>query len=104
MDDMVMIVAYVRRARRVQVGQALRLLEQGGWTESEVLGHGNAAAGHAVEHVRFEVLLRAGQAKSCSQAIAAAAATGSEGDGLVLSMPVLSVSPIVGFAGDVVPR
>lgn len=96
MDDMVMIVAYVRRARRTQVGQALRELERGGWTESDVLGHGKAAAGHGVEHVRFEVVVPSGYASACTQAIVRAGATGTEGDGLVVTMPVLAMDPIVG--------
>lgn len=94
MSDMVMIVAYVRRARRVQVGQALRLLEQPGWSESDVVGHGNAAAGHGVEHVRFEVLVPRGHADATSRAIRQAGATGVDGDGLVVVMPVESVTPV----------
>jgi nitrogen regulatory protein PII len=93
MDDMVMIVAYVRRARRAQVGQALRQLESG-WTESDVLGHGNAAGGHGVEHVRFEVLMPSGQAKACTQAIERAAASSPGGGGMVVVMPVLAVDSI----------
>lgn len=94
MNDMVMIVAYVRRARRVQVGQALRELKQPGWSESDVVGHGNAAAGHGVEHVRFEVLVPRGQADACGRAISQAGGTGIEGDGLIVVMPVLSATPI----------
>jgi nitrogen regulatory protein PII len=93
MDDMVMIVAYVRRTRRAQVGQALRQLESG-WTESDVLGHGNAAGGHGVEHVRFEVLVPSGHAKACTQAIERAAAAGPGSHGMVVVMPVLSVDSI----------
>ena len=96
MDDvMVMVVAYVRRTRRALVGQALRQLGLNGWTESDVLGHGQAAGGHGVEHVRVEVLLAEQQAAACSQAIANAASDGNEGDGLVVvTMPVRSVERI----------
>jgi nitrogen regulatory protein PII len=88
--DMVMIVAHVRRARRSSVGQALRQLELDGWTESDVVGHGHAAAGHGVEHVRFEVVLTADRVQECCKAIASAAQTGTDGDGVVLTLPVLS--------------
>jgi nitrogen regulatory protein PII len=97
MDDMVMIVAYVRRNRRALVGQALRQLDQGGWTESDVLGHGHAAGGHAVEHVRFEVLLPAANVDACRQAIGRAAASEGEGGGFVVVMPVSSVDKITGL-------
>jgi nitrogen regulatory protein PII len=94
MDEMVMVVAYVKRTRRALVGQALRQLRLEAWTESDVLGHGHAAGGHGVEHVRVEVLLNAEQAVACSNAIANAAADGSDGDGLVLTMPVQSVERV----------
>ncbi len=94
MDSMVMIVAYVRRARRTQVGQALREIVQSGWSESEVIGHGQAAAGHGVEHVRFEVLLPASQEQLCRQAIASAATTGTDGDGIIVTLPVASVESV----------
>jgi nitrogen regulatory protein PII len=91
MDEMVMVVAHVRRTRRSSVGQALRQLELDGWTESDVVGHGHAAAGHGVEHVRFEVVLTTQRVQECCKAIAHAAETGTDGDGVVLTMPVLSV-------------
>lgn len=94
MDDMVMIVAYVRRARRVAVGHALRQLEVGGWSESDVIGHGNAAGGHGVEHVRFELLVPRAHAEACRQSIEVAAAVGSDGDGLIAMLPALSVTRI----------
>jgi nitrogen regulatory protein PII len=93
-DDMVMMVAYVKRTRRALVGQALRQLGLEGWTESDVLGHGHAAGGHGVEHMRVEVLLAAEQASACSLAIATAASDGSEGNGLVMTLPVRSVERI----------
>jgi nitrogen regulatory protein PII len=94
MTEMIMLVAYVRRARRVMVGQALRQLEQSGWSESEVVGHGYAAGGHGVDHVRFEVIVTAGRAEACTEAIARAADTGADGDGLVVSMPVLAATAV----------
>ena len=100
MDEMVMIVAYVRRARRAPVGLALRQLVQSGWSESEVIGHGHAAAGHGVEHVRFEVLLPAKQAKACVQAMARAAATGTEGDGIIVTLPVTSFERVHDLASN----
>lgn len=96
MNEMVMIVAYVRRARRLAVGQALRHLEQGAWTEADVVGHGNAAAGHGVEHVRFELVVPKSKAEACGAAIEEAAATGIDGDGIIAVMPVLSVKGIGG--------
>lgn len=93
MNEMVMLVAYVRRARRVMVGQALRQLESG-WSESEVVGHGHAAAGHGVDHVRFEVIVPAARADSCSDAIGRAADTGTDGDGFIVALPVLSSKPV----------
>jgi nitrogen regulatory protein PII len=94
MEEMVMIVAYVRRTRRAPVGLALRQLVQSGWSESEVIGHGHAAAGHGVEHVRFEVLLPAKLAKACTQAIARAAVTGVEGDGIIVTLPVATMERV----------
>jgi len=94
MDQMVMIVAYVRRARRAPVGQALREVVQSGWSESEVIGHGHAAGGHGVEHVRFEVLLPARLAKTCVDAVGRAASTGTEGDGIIVTLPVSSVESV----------
>ena len=94
MNEMVMIVAYVRRARRLAVGQALRQLEQGAWTEADVLGHGQAAAGHGVEHVRFELVVEKSRAEACGHAIEQAAATGVDGDGIIAVMPVLSTMGI----------
>jgi nitrogen regulatory protein PII len=98
MDEMIMVVAHVRRTRRSSVGQALRQLELDGWTESDVVGHGHAAAGHGVEHVRFEVVLPTQRVQECTRAIASAAQTGTDGDGVVLTMPVLAVEWIGGAA------
>jgi nitrogen regulatory protein PII len=96
MSDMVMVVAYVRRTRRMAVGQSLRQIEVDGWTESDILGHGQAAAGHGVEHVRFEVVVPVGRAAFCTETIATAGSTETESDVLVVTLPVLSVSRSAG--------
>lgn len=93
-NELVMLIAYVRPARRMAVGEALRDLGLVGWTESEAIGHGKAAGGHGVPHARFEVLTTAEQASACASAIAGAARTGQDGDGLVASLPVLSLERI----------
>lgn len=90
MSDQVLILAYLRPARCVAVQAALRSLNACGWSESRVAGHGHAAGGHAVEHVRFEVVVDKGQAERCQAAIAEAAQTGAAGDGLIVVLPVLS--------------
>ena len=88
MRDLEMVIAYVRQTRRAAVGHALRQLDQAGWSESQVVGHGSAAAGQGVEHVRFEVLTSAAMADVVSAAIVQAAHTGERGDGLVFTCPV----------------
>ncbi|MBX7098020.1 MAG: P-II family nitrogen regulator [Myxococcaceae bacterium] len=99
MREMELVVAYVRQTRRSAVGQALRQLDQAGWSESQVVGHGSAASGHGVEHVRFEVLTPSAMAEVVSMAIAQAAHTGEKGDGMVFTCPVrtsqhIEASPI----------
>jgi len=91
MDELVMVVAYVRRTRRALVGVALRQIDVSGWTESDVLGHGQAAAGHGVEHVRIEIVVPAERADLVSQTIAGTVRAGAEGDGLIVVMPVSHV-------------
>lgn len=66
----------------------MRELGLGGWTESEVVGHGRAASGHAVPHARFEVIVAAENVFACTDAIAAAAHTGEDGDGVLAVLPV----------------
>lgn len=98
MNDSVFLVAYVRRARRAAVGQALRALEVGGWTEADVVGHGHAASGHGVENTRFEIVVTAERANDCVAAIAAAAHTGEMGDGMILSSRLDAVWRISEFS------
>lgn len=98
MDDLVMIVAYVRRARRAAVTAALRSVGVDGWNESEILGYGQAAAGRGVEHARFELVVTRDQVGACEVAIAEAAHTGAAGDGLVVVLPVSSRTRIVEIA------
>ena len=94
MSDMVMIVAHVRRNRRAPVGQALREQGQRGWAEVDVVGHGHAAGGHGVDHVRFEVVIPAASAEGCRQAIARAASVGAEGGGIIITLPVLAMQRV----------
>jgi len=94
MGDLMMLVAYVRHTRLSAVRQALRGLSVSGWTESAVVGHGSAAAGHGVEHVRFELVVAAHRADACRAAIVEAAHTGVDGDGLVVTLPVGAVQRI----------
>ncbi len=89
-----LVVAYVRSARRNAVSQALRALAITGWSESQVMGHGHAAEGHGTEHVRFEVVVSSRIAGECARAIAGAAHTGVNGDGMVLTLPVSSLERI----------
>lgn len=94
MTDVVMLIAYVRPTRRAMVARALRALGFTGWTESEVVGHGRAANGHAVPHTRFEVLVGKERATECANTVIDAAYTGEDGDGFVSMLPVLSVERI----------
>lgn len=94
MHQLVMLIAYVRPTRRAAVGQALRESGAPGWTESDVLGHGHAADGRGVEHVRFELVVPSERAVVCAGAIMGAARTGQDGDGIVVSLPALSVERI----------
>lgn len=96
MGELVMIVAYVRRARRTLVGVALKEIDVSGWTESEVLGHGRAAAGHGVEHVRIEIVVAAERVDLVSETIASTARAGAEGDGMIVVMPVSKVMHVAG--------
>lgn len=94
MNELVMLVAYVRVSRRAAVAQALRATEVAGWTESNVVGHGHAAAGHEVEHIRFEVVMPKAKSAECAKSIVTAARTGATGDGMILTMPVLAIDRI----------
>jgi len=97
-SDLVLLVAYVRTARRASVAQSLQRLSVTGWSESEVSGHGHAAAGHAVEHTRFELVVPAQRRGEYTEAIARAAHTGKDGDGVVLALPVLSLDRVSDFS------
>ena len=57
MNDVTVLVAYVRPARRAAVAHALRQVGLAGWTESEVMGRGSAVGGHGVPHAKFEVIV-----------------------------------------------
>jgi nitrogen regulatory protein PII len=96
--DLILLVAYVRTARRASVGQSLKRLSVAGWSESAVSGHGRAAAGHAVEHTRFELVIPAQRRVECTEAIAKAGHTGEDGDGVVFALPVLSMDRISDFS------
>jgi len=85
----VMIVAYVRPARRAAVASALRLEGILAWSESRVDGHGRAAGGHGVPHTRFEIVLETEYTDACLDAIGRAAQTGEVGDGFVVTLPVV---------------
>lgn len=98
MNDYIFLLAYVRRARRAAVGQALRSLDLGGWTEADVVGHGHAANGHGVENARFEIVVKADKANECMAAIAEAAHTGEMGDGMILSSRLDAVQRISEFS------
>ena len=99
MNDVTLLVAYVRPARRAAVAQALRQVGMAGWTESEVLGHGSAVGGHGVPHARFEVIVATEHIDACENAVVAAAQTGADGDGFVITLPVLSVVRISDRSG-----
>ena len=88
MIDPMLLVAVVRRARQGAVAQTLRALNLPGWTQSEVTGHGQAAGGHSVEHVRFEILIPGERADECLNALASTAHTGGAGDGILFTTPV----------------
>jgi nitrogen regulatory protein PII len=93
-----MIVAFVRPNRRMQVAEALRKVGAVGFTFTEVTGAGEAAGGRVgVPHVRFDVVARADQVESFSQAIGETASTGEPGDGLVAVMPVYGAFRIRNF-------
>lgn len=86
---MKLLVAYVRISRRSAVGKALREANLSGWSESKVEGHGRAAQGHGVEHVRIEVAVQDEQADEVKRLILEAADTGDDvGDGMVLGLPL----------------
>lgn len=72
----------------------MRAFGVSGWSESRVLGHGAAAGGHGVEHVRFEALVTAEHAPELARLIGTAAHTGVDGDGLVICAPVTTAERI----------
>ena len=86
---MKLLIAYVRISKRSAVGLALRDAGLSGWSESMVQGHGRAADGHAVEHVRVEVVVPDDRADEIKRIIAdAAASVEGIGDGLVIGLPL----------------
>jgi nitrogen regulatory protein PII len=96
--DLNLLIAYVRPARRSAVVHALRDLDLAGWTQSDVIGHGHAVGGHGVEHVRFEIVVPVARVSECTKAITMAAHTGVSGDGLLFTLPVLSIERISTFS------
>lgn len=94
MNEVAMVIAYVRPAQRAVVSKAIRELNLSGWTESEATGHGEALDGRSLPRVRFEVLVPLERAAECAAQIGRAAHTGVKGDGLVLTLPVLGVARI----------
>lgn len=94
MHDIVLIVAFVRENRCKYVHDALEKLELTGWSETNTHGHGRAQHGVTQERVRIEIMLPASRAAECAASIARAAHTGSDGDGIVLTIPVLGVERI----------
>lgn len=103
MNELALVIAYVRPVRRAAVAQALRNRGGTGWTESNAVGHGRAAGGHEVDHVRFEVLCSPAQAEELSALMAQTAQTNTPGDGLVLILPVASAVRVSDLSSWVSP-
>lgn len=82
---------------------AIRGAGVSGWSESTVVGHGRAAAGREVEHVRLEIVVSSDSSQPLVRAIAKAADTGGPGEGLIVELPVASVTRL-GRAEDPLER
>lgn len=97
-SDLTMVIAYVRPARAPEVASVLRRFGVSGWCEAPVVGHGAAAGGHGIDHLRFEALVAAEHAPELARLVGDAAHTGVDGDGLVLCTPVISAERISNLA------
>lgn len=92
LKDIVLIIAFIRTEQRVPVEAAIRDLELTGWSESISTGHGRAS--EVDKRLRLEIMVPADRAAECSAAIVRAAHTGKDGDGFVLTVPVLGIERI----------
>lgn len=102
------ITAIVRSARLSDVEARLRDAGVRGVTITRVAGFGEYANLFASDwlttHARLELFLPAAQVEEVRQVIAAAAATGVPGDGIIVVLPVERLSHIRDVKGETAPE
>lgn len=86
------IVAYVRAERKMQVQNALKKSQQGGFSSWDVTGMGESQGRlYEEHHLRYEAVVATEDTDQVAKAIMQAASTGKVGDGFVIVSPVSSV-------------
>ena len=86
------IVAYVRAEKKLQVQNALKKSQQGGFSSWDVTGMGESQGRlYEERHLRYEAVVPSEEADHVARAIMQAASNGKVGDGFVFVSPVSSV-------------